>query len=65
VVVSLAGSALARPEPPLETALLGALPGVVAAAVGVCRLIAFHAMDGTRGPVSRYGRARQGRRARA
>lgn len=63
VVVSLAGSALAQPQPPLGMALLAALPGVVAGAAGVELLLASRAVDGTRGPVRRYGRARQ--RARA
>lgn len=62
VIFSLAASALAQPQPPLGTALLGALPGFIAGVVGVGLLYASRAVDGTRGPVRRYGKTR--RRAR-
>lgn len=57
--VSLVGSMLAQPQPPLGTALLDVLPGVVAGAAGVGLLLTSRAVDGTRGPVRRYGQARQ------
>lgn len=62
VIFSLAGSALARPQPPLETALLGAVPGVIVGVVGVGLLYASRAVDGAHGPVRRY--VRQRKRAR-
>ena len=58
VVFSIAGSALAKPQPPFSTVLLNALPGAVAAVVGVGLLLGSRAADGKRGPVRRYGRAR-------
>ena len=58
VVFSLAGSGFAQPQPPLDTALLGTLPGIVMGTVGVGLLLASRAVDGTRGPVRRYGRGR-------
>lgn len=59
VIVSLAGSALAQPQPPLDTALLGALPGFIIGGAGVGLLYASRAVDGTRGPVLRYGKQRK------
>ena len=59
VVVVLAGSEPAQPQPSAGAALLEALPGAVAAAVGVGLLFASRAMDGTRGPVRRYGQKRR------
>ena len=58
VIFSIAGSAEAHPQPPLGTVLLNALPGAVAAVAGVGLLLGSRAADSKRGPVKRYGRAR-------
>lgn len=59
VIFSLAGSALARPQPPVGEAVLGVLPGLIAGAVGMGLLFASRAMDSERGPVRRYGKKRK------